>query len=557
LITVPIAWVGTPLFREKAPQTGLEFLYLVLLVYGWLIGNLVFLWIGYIVVRLPGKRRKKVAAQLVTLDQPTISGSPVQPAKVSTSRRRATGRWSSCNVLSPGAVTRQLWQFNAGGKFNLLRSESRGPGEPLPDKLVAKDWQTLLQPRLNVAWLSADKAFVRTVQLPKADAAETRSMVEFQLEKLSPLPVAQIVWSYEVLPRVPQAGLGQEFNPHATGEVQTVVVIMADHDSVEEYLGQIEGQGYLADRLELPLLDELRATKVKENGAWIFPNLGGQDGLCMVAWWYDGVLQNLSIVHLPPGETRAAVLQEQLAQTTWAGEVEGWLTSEVRFHLVADEATSGQWTPLFDLSQPVDIVPPVPQQELAALTARRVASNGTSTNLLPPEFAARYKQVLVDRIWMRGLGALLMAYIAYVIIYFGFTQYGAWRYNSIQSEITSLGSSYTNTVQLREKVRVLRDTLELQYAALECYLSVAKSLPSELTLKSMNFERGRTVRFFGTAGAEDGAKVYDFNAGLIGYTVKDQPLYAKVNPPNSQTDPSRTVMNWNFSCELKRTDNTE
>ena len=466
-------------------------------------------------------------------------------------------RWQSCNVLSPGAVTRQLWQFNVGGKFNLLRGDSKRPGELLPDKLVAKDWQTLFQPRLNVAWLSPEKAFVRAVQLPKADAAETKSMVEFQLEKLSPLPVTQIVWSYEVMPRIPQARPGQELNPHAAGEVQTVIVIMASRDSVEEYLGQIEGQGYLADRLELPLLDELRATKVKEHGAWIFPNLGGQDGLCMVAWWYDGVLQNLCIVHLPPGETRGAVLQEQLAQTMWAGEVEGWLTSEVRFHLVADEATAQPWTTLFDLSQPVDIVPPVPQQELAALTARRVASNGTSTNLLPPEFAARYKQVFVDRIWMRGLGALLMAYIAGVVIYFGFVQYAAWRYNSIQSEIASLGQSYTNTVQLRDKVRVLRDTLELQYAALECYLSVAKSLPSELTLKSMNFERGRTVRFFGTAGAEDGAKVYDFNSGLINYSVKNLPFYAKVNPPNSQTDPSRTTLNWNFSCELKRTDTTE
>src|SRR5689334_17196263 len=100
-------------------------------------------------------------------------------------------RWHSCNVLSPGAVTRQLWQFNASGKFNLLRSDAKRPNEPLPEKIVAKDWQTLFQPRLNVAWLSPDKAFVRAVQLPKADPAETKSMVEFQLEKLSPLPVTQ------------------------------------------------------------------------------------------------------------------------------------------------------------------------------------------------------------------------------------------------------------------------------------------------------------------------------------------------------------------------------
>ena len=115
-------------------------------------------------------------------------------------------RWHSCNVLLPGSQIRQLWQFNAGGKFNLLRAESKLPSEPLPDKLVAKDWHALFQPRLNVAWLPAGKVFLRVVQLPKADLDETRSMVELQLEKLSPLPVTQIVWSFEIIPFISQGG---------------------------------------------------------------------------------------------------------------------------------------------------------------------------------------------------------------------------------------------------------------------------------------------------------------------------------------------------------------
>src|SRR5262245_13216918 len=184
-------------------------------------------------------------------------------------------RWHFCNVLMPGAQTRELWQFSAGGKFSLLRKISKAPAEPLPEKMVAKDWQALLQPRLNIAWLGADKVFGRVLQLPKADEGETRSMVELQLERISPLPVAQIVWSFQVLPYIQQSGAGQNLNAHATGELQTVIVIMAARHLVEEYLGQLEGQGYLADRLELPLLDELRSARVKSNGAWVFPNLGG------------------------------------------------------------------------------------------------------------------------------------------------------------------------------------------------------------------------------------------------------------------------------------------
>lgn len=467
-------------------------------------------------------------------------------------------RWHSCNVLHFGPSNRQLWQFNAGGsKFNLLRQESKLPGEPLSEKLVAKDWATLFQPRLNVAWLPADKVFVRVAQLPKADAAETQSMVELQLEKLSPQPVAQIVWSYEVIPRVRQGRVGEELNPHATGELQTVIVIMAARHHVEAYLGQLEGQGYLADRLELPLLDELRATKVKDDGAWIFPNVGGHEAICMVAWWHDGVLQNLSLIHLPPDETRAAVLQEQLAQTVWAGEMEGWLTSEPKFRLVADEVTAGAWIPLFDLTQQIEVVPPLPPQELAALTARRVATNGASTNLLPPDFAARYKQKFVDRIWMRALGAIVVLYMACALVYIGFVKYAAYRHGGIQGQIASIGPTYTNTVRLREELKVLQDTIELQYAALECYKSLAESLPTELTLNSMNFERGRKVTFFGTAGSEDRTKVLDFNSQLAGHTVKGQPFFAKVNPPNMNAQPGQTLLSWNFSCDLKRTDTAE
>jgi len=463
-------------------------------------------------------------------------------------------RWTSCNVLHAGPSNRQLWQFNAGGKFNLLRQESKLPGEPLSDKLVAKDWHTLFQPRLNVAWLPADKVFVRVLQLPKADAAETQSMVELQLEKLSPLPVAQIVWSYEVLPSVRQGRVGEELNPHATGELQTVVVIMAGRHHVEEYLGQIEGQGYLADRLELPLLDELRATKIHEDGAWIFPNVGGREAICMVAWWYGGVLQNLSLIHLPSDETRAAVLQEQLAQTVWAGEMEGWLTSEAKYHLVADEVTASVWLPLFDSNQQVEVVPPLPPHELAALTVRRVATNGTSSNLLPADFTARYKQKFVDRIWMRALGAIVVLYMAAAVIYIGFAKYSAYRNRSIQNQIASLGPNYTNTIKLREELKVLQDTIELQYAALECYLSVARTLPPELTLNNINFDRGRKVTFFGSANAEDRTKILDFNSELLKYVVKDQPLFSRVNSPNIGQGQPGQPFNWNFSADLKRTD---
>ena len=467
-------------------------------------------------------------------------------------------RWHSCNVLMPGSQVRQLWQFGASGdKFALQRQESRMPNEALPEKLIAKDWHSLFQPRLNIAWLSAEKVFLRVLQFPKADLAETQSMVDLQLEKVCPLPVAQIVWSFEVFPHIPQPNIGDALNPHATGELQTVVVIMVARHHVEEFLGQLEGQGYLADRLELPVLDELRATKVKENGAWIFPGVGGNESACMVAWWYAGVLQNLSIIHLPPGELRAAGLQEQLAQTIWAGESEGWLTETPKIHLVADDLTAGNWLPLFDLTQPIDVVPPMAPQELAQLTARRVTGNGSLTNLLPPEYTTRYKQQFVDRLWMRGLFSIILLYIVGVVIYFGFVQYASWRHGGVQSQASTLGVQYTNTIRLKEQLRVLQDTLELQYAALDCYKALADTLPPELTLGGMRFDRGRTLTISGTAGLDDRSKILEFYEALAKIDVRGSQLFAKLRPPDIRTQPGTQNVNWSFACELRRTESGE
>ena len=81
--------------------------------------------------------------------------------------------------------------------------------EPRPDQLcrgaaagqiVAKDWRSLWQRKLNIAWLPPEKVFLRVAQFPASDFDETLAMVELQLEKLSPMPVTQIVWTIHLLP---------------------------------------------------------------------------------------------------------------------------------------------------------------------------------------------------------------------------------------------------------------------------------------------------------------------------------------------------------------------
>src|SRR6267154_1409721 len=113
-------------------------------------------------------------------------------------------RWQSCNIFQAAPDANRLWQFDAkSGALN--REVSAASGQSL-------------------------------------------SMVELQLEKLSPVPVTQIVWTLQILPQAPAEN------------IQTVIVVIVERRVVEEFLGRLETQGYLADQLQVPMLDQLAAT---------------------------------------------------------------------------------------------------------------------------------------------------------------------------------------------------------------------------------------------------------------------------------------------------------
>src|SRR5277367_5798105 len=162
-------------------------------------------------------------------------------------------RWNSCNILQTAPDANRLWQFDAKSGA-LSRELSSAPGVTLPSGPVAKSWTSLWQPRLNVAWLPPENVFLRVIELPKSSFGETLAMVELQLEKLSPIPVAQIVWTLQLLPQ------------SAAENLQTVIVVIVERKIVETFLGKLEAQNYLADRLEVPMLDQLAATPATEDG---------------------------------------------------------------------------------------------------------------------------------------------------------------------------------------------------------------------------------------------------------------------------------------------------
>jgi hypothetical protein len=449
-------------------------------------------------------------------------------------------RWQSAILLHSSAAGRRLWQLSANGdKFTVQSEKALLTNDPLPSGLVGKDWHTLIRPKLNIAWLPADKVFLRAVHLPPSEKADILQMVELQMEKLSPLPVTHVVWSVFLMPRPVEK----------PDSLQTVIVIIAARSAAEEFLGQLETQGFLADRLEAPGLDQLLMVDMREDGVWIVPGAAGEPAL--VAWWYGGAIQNITLVTLPPGAERGPQLKTQIEQIAWAGELEGWLNGTPKVHLVANPPEARFWEPVFkDAGEEIDLIAPLPEAQLVARSTQRCAAD-SSTNLLPAEFIKRYRQQFVDGLWMRGVFALLSLYIIGVLIYFSALYMLNQKLDRVKGQLAGIGASYTNALKDSDQLKILKDRSELKFAVLECYKAVAEHLPESATIETFHFDR-KKLDLWGNVLVESQGDVLNFNEEmrrLPDPNRPDQHLFSFVSdaPMSVQGDKAT----WHFTCDLR------
>jgi hypothetical protein len=176
---------------------------------------------------------------------------------------------------------------------------------------------------------------------------------------------------------------------------------------------------------------------------------------------------------------------------------------------------------------------------------------------LPPDFTARYHQQFIDRLWMRGLGALVGIYMIGVAIYMVGLQVYSFRQSRVEAEIASLANTYTNVLQLKERVQVLQDQLNLKYAALDCFKVTAEALPAEFTLTWLVFDRGRSLELHGTAPPGQAQQISDFNESLRRATVDGHPLFKDVAPPITLNRPGSPNITWNFQSQLNISEASE
>ncbi|MCP5519383.1 MAG: hypothetical protein H7A45_19240 [Verrucomicrobiales bacterium] len=447
-------------------------------------------------------------------------------------------RWHRCNVLARTSDTWAVWSFGHGKSGPDFETTATGSaGDPVPARLATRDVRHLWRPLLNVAWLPADKVFLRVVEVPAADPSEVPAMVEFELERLSPLPVADILWTCEVIP-------GPEETP------RTVAVVIAARPAVEEFLGTLETGGFVPDRLELPLLRELLCLEPSPDSVWVLLRREAERISCLHGWWSKGRLCHLELRILADDENLETVLAGNLAHTAWAGEIGGWHGPASRCHLVADDELAARLQPALGEQFPhLELRPKLPDKELAARSAAATAG----ANLVPPEARTRYRQQFVDRLWMRAVGAVALVYVFGVLGFFAALNIQDFRKMRVDDQVGLLYSSYTNALALKARVDVLSDQVNLKFAALDCLKAASDALPADMTLTSFSFQRGNRLGLFGTVPTDLQARVTEFTETLADSTVNGEPLFTTVSTKAIQAMPNRPA-NWTIECEFRRPD---
>ncbi|MCE2826291.1 MAG: hypothetical protein LW626_04275 [Verrucomicrobium sp.] len=408
----------------------------------------------------------------------------------------------ACNVLSVDGGVRRLHHFSVG-KTGVAAPGGyleTPPGKPLPTNLVARDWRLLVRSRLDIAWMPVDAVFLRVVQLPACAPEELAGMIEFQLEKLSPMPPAQVVWTVESV-------------PHRDASQQTALVTIVARSAVEAFVDSLEQGGYQADRIELPGLRRLLAHLPGSGEALrVVLEGSGDRQMAILGWWSGGVLREVSRIRLP-AEGAPAHLTAHLHGTAWAGEMDGWLSGLPPVTVVVPGSVPASPSPsapspsapapalptrktgevavpelatteLLEALRawstgPVEVETSESEPELARRTAEQ-ALRPAAASLIPDEVRLRQRRLYVDSLWVKGLTALAMTYLAGVFVYLAVLTFQRSSVDTLRDETRAMALQYTNTLQLKARVKVLQEQFALRFAALDCWNAVVEKLPEAL-----------------------------------------------------------------------------
>jgi Tfp pilus assembly PilM family ATPase/Tfp pilus assembly protein PilN len=400
---------------------------------------------------------------------------------------------------------------------------------------------------------SAD-VFCRLVTLPTATDAELRPMLEMQLENLSPLPVEQVVFSYEIVRKAEKQS--------------DLLVAIARRDAVVGRLELLRQAGFAVEKLDLDalaLLDFLGHEKPlseKELASLALVVLEGDTATLLLI--HDH--QPHSIIAVPLGseaplaETAARIGGElRLAQTAvQASRPEAvWPVVRVLQRSAENSPGAGLDSRAFAAALASQIGTPcepldLDERQRAGLGAvglcTRASSGRARMNLVPAEYLterrrlARKQQFKLAAIALAALYGVFIA-VAGVAFVYQFNQLG-----TLEDEIEELRVPYERALALRDDLRVLQEYVSNRSVPLEILSELQKLKPDAVCLTEFQFADGEQATLSGYASSA--SVVSEFEAKL-----QKSPFFpggTALSPLTNQKVAGNVVVRFTIQCRIKK-----
>ena len=441
-----------------------------------------------------------------------------------------------------GASSLDLTTARADGtEVSVLQQSSASTAPPagMPD--APPQWQNAAQSLRQqfdphehrvVTAVSGEDVLCQILRLPATDPAELKQMLDLQIDNITPLPLEEVVYSFERL----EAADGQT----------RVLVAIARKVKVNERVEALEAAGLQPEIVSVDALAmfhalarrNLLATDDRLN---VLVILGLVSADVIV---YSRIVP-LAVRSLVLGAEGETVLREELQRTfvaTEAGQPERtmggvtFLAPGEALQAFAEKVANGLKAQSSFLTNGT-----VPSAGLSLCLQYAMGETG-QLNLLPDEWRQKRQTKAVRRRLIRGAIAVGIVYVLALAVFLTLLAIKNGHLNRVIREIKNQQKNFVDARQTEGQLIAMRNQLDTKFSALEVLREITVRMPKEMQLSSFTFKKDITVSLKGQAPSA--AIALDFQSKL-----QQSELFSKVSAGRMDTVAGLTK--FDLTCTLK------
>ncbi len=402
-------------------------------------------------------------------------------------------------ALAFGASSLELTTARTeGAEVSVLQQSAASAAPPAGMQDAPPQWQSAARslrqqfdPREHrvVTAVGCEDVLCQILRLPATDPAELKQMLDLQIDNITPLPLEEVVYSYEPLEA-------------ADGQTRMLVAI-ARKSKVNERVEALESAGLQPEIVSVDALAMFHALArrnllAEDDRLNVLVILGVVSAEVIV---YSRVVP-LAVRSLVLGANGESVLREELQRTfvaTEAGQPER-IMGGVIFVAPGEELAAFAKNVANGLTAQSSFLTngTVPSAGLS-LCLQYARGEAGQLNLLPDEWRQKRRVKAMRRRLIHGAIALGIVYILALAAFLTVLFVKNAHLGRIVREIKNRQSAFATARQTQGELIAMRNQLDTKSSALEVLREITVRMPKEMQLTSFVFKKDQTLGLKGQA----------------------------------------------------------